>query len=110
KATGQAARTLVIDLLPAGFEIQNVAAPSGDSAGAYSWLKDLSSPDYNEARDDRYIAALDLGSGTAGFTLAYVVRAVTPGEFKYPALAVEDMYDPETNGRTGMGKLVVQPR
>jgi uncharacterized protein YfaS (alpha-2-macroglobulin family) len=42
--------------------------------------------------------------------LAYVVRAVTPGEFKYPALDVEDMYEPETNGRTAMGKLVVTPR
>jgi uncharacterized protein YfaS (alpha-2-macroglobulin family) len=38
------------------------------------------------------------------------VRAVTPGEFKYPALAVEDMYDPETYGRTAMAKLVVTPR
>jgi uncharacterized protein YfaS (alpha-2-macroglobulin family) len=110
KNTGESARALVVDLLPAGFEIQNVAAASGDGAGAYSWLKDLSSPEYSEARDDRYIAALDLSSGTGDFALAYVVRAVTPGEFKYPALDVEDMYDPETNGRTAMGKLVVQPR
>jgi uncharacterized protein YfaS (alpha-2-macroglobulin family) len=104
-----AARTLVVDLLPAGFEIQNASA-SADGASGYSWLKDLSSTDYTEARDDRYIAALDLPGGTGGFTLAYVVRAVTPGEFKYPALAVEDMYDPETYGRTAMGKLVVTPR
>jgi uncharacterized protein YfaS (alpha-2-macroglobulin family) len=109
KNTGDAARTLIVDLLPAGFEIQNIAPPTGSDAGGYSWLKDLSSPVYSEARDDRYIAALDL-SGTGEFTLAYVVRAVTPGEFKYPALDVEDMYDPETYGRTAMGKLVVQPR
>ena len=109
KDAAQAAHALIVDLLPAGFEIQNAAAPSGDGT-AYSWLKDLSSSDYTEARDDRYIAALDLPSGTSDFTLAYVVRAVTPGEFKYPALDVEDMYDPETYGRTGMGKLVVQPR
>ena len=70
----------------------------------------MASPVYVEARDDRYIAALDLPGGTADFTLAYVVRAVTPGEFKYPALVVEDMYDPETYGRTAMGKLVVQTR
>ena len=99
-----------MDLLPAGFEIQNVSPSAGDSPGAYAWLKDLSSPDYNEARDDRYLAALDLAGGTDNFTLAYVVRAVTPGEFRYPALDVEDMYDPETNGRTAMGKLVVTPR
>jgi alpha-2-macroglobulin len=109
KNAGPAARALIVDLLPAGFEIQNVSPPTGDGT-AYPWLKDLASPAYVEARDDRYIAALDLSGGTADFTLAYVVRAVTPGEFKYPALDVEDMYDPETNGRTAMGKLVVQPR
>jgi alpha-2-macroglobulin len=110
KNAAEAARALVVDLLPAGFEIQNATAPSGDMAGGYSWLKDVSIPTYNEARDDRYIAALDLPGGTSDFELAYVVRAVTPGEFKYPAVDVEDMYDPETNGRTAMGKLVVQPR
>jgi uncharacterized protein YfaS (alpha-2-macroglobulin family) len=26
------------------------------------------------------------------------VRAVTAGEFKYPALVAEDMYEPETTG------------
>jgi len=110
KSAGPPARALVVDLLPAGFEIQNVSAPSGDTAGSYSWLKDVTIPDYNEARDDRYIAALDLSGGTDKFTLAYVVRAVTPGEFNYPALDVEDMYEPETYGRTAMGKLVVTPR
>lgn len=110
KDSGQDARTLVVDLLPAGFEIQNVSAPAGDASGSYSWLKDLSSPDYTDARDDRYIASLDLPNGTADFKLAYVVRAITPGTFKYPALDVEDMYDPETYGRTAMGTLTVQPR
>jgi uncharacterized protein YfaS (alpha-2-macroglobulin family) len=110
KNAGPAARSLIVDLLPAGFEIQNATAPTGDTAGGYSWLKDLTSPDYTEARDDRYIAALDLPGGTSEFTLAYVVRAVTPGAFKYPALDVEDMYDPETYGRTAIGKLTVQTR
>ena len=105
------ARALIVDLLPAGFEIQNTSANGGDSTtGGYSWLKDVSSADYTEARDDRYIAALDLPEGTSEFTLAYVVRAVTPGAFKYPALDVEDMYDPETYGRTAIGKLTVQTR
>jgi len=110
KDSGLDARSLIVDLLPAGFEIVNGTAPTGDSSGAYSWLKDLSNPDYSESRDDRYVAALDLPSGTADVKLAYVVRAVTPGEFRYPALDVEDMYDPETYGRTAIGKLVVQPR
>ncbi|HEV2334596.1 MAG TPA: alpha-2-macroglobulin family protein, partial [Stellaceae bacterium] len=105
----RSARTLVVDLLPAGFEIAT-ATISGDSAGSYPWLKDLSDTAYTEERDDRYIAALDMAEGKGDFTLAYVVRAVTPGQFKYPALVVEDMYEPETSGRTAIGMLNVQPR
>jgi uncharacterized protein YfaS (alpha-2-macroglobulin family) len=105
----QAARTLVVDLLPAGFEITTANA-GGDSAANYPWLKDLTDTAYTEERDDRYIAALDLGDGKGDFTLAYVVRAVTPGEFKYPALVVEDMYEPETTARTATGTLKVQAR
>src|SRR6266700_3177863 len=105
----RAARTLVVDLLPAGFEIAT-ASLGGQSAANYPWLKDLTYTAYTEERDDRYIAALDLGEGTGDFALAYVVRAVTPGEFKYPALTVEDMYEPQTIGRTPIGTLNVQPR
>jgi uncharacterized protein YfaS (alpha-2-macroglobulin family) len=105
----RAARTLVVDLLPAGFEIAT-ATVSGQSAGNYPWLTKLSDTAYTEERDDRYIAALDLADGAGEFTLAYVVRAVTPGEFKYPALVVEDMYEPETTGRTAIGTLGVQAR
>jgi alpha-2-macroglobulin len=105
----RAARTLVVDLLPAGFEIAT-ASLSGQSAASYPWLKDLADTAYTEERDDRYIAALDLKEGTGDFTLAYVVRAVTPGEFKCPALVVEDMYEPETTGRTAIGSLSVRPR
>jgi len=35
---------------------------------------------------------------------------VTAGEFTYPALVVEDMYEPETSGRTAISKLIVAPR
>jgi len=105
----RAARTLVVDLLPAGFEIAS-ATLGEQSATSYPWLSKLSSTAYTEERDDRYVAALDLSDGAAEFTLAYVVRAVTPGEFKYPALVVEDMYEPETTGRTAIGTLSVQAR
>ena len=71
---------------------------------------ELTDATYTEERDDRFVAALDLKSGAKDFTLAYVVRAVTAGEFTYPALEVEDMYEPETSGRTAMGWLIVAPR
>src|SRR4051812_27465116 len=107
--SSRAARTLVVDLLPAGLEIQTATANS-QSAGRYPWLKDLTETAYTEERDDRYIAAIDMMEGKSEFTLAYVVRAVTPGEFVHPALLAEDMYEPETAGRTAMGRLTVQAR
>jgi len=106
----QSAQTLVVDLLPAGFEIETATVSKGRSTTDYSWLPDLTEATYTEQRDDRFVAALDLKGGARDFTLAYVVRAVTAGEFRYPALVAEDMYDPETTGRTAIGKLVVAPR
>jgi uncharacterized protein YfaS (alpha-2-macroglobulin family) len=105
----RAARTLVVDLLPAGFEIQSTLT-GGESSTQYPWLKRSTEAAYTEARDDRYIAALDLGDGVGAFSLAYVVRAITPGEFKHPAVVVEDMYEPETTGRTAIGSLTVLGR
>ncbi len=106
----QSAQALVVDLLPAGFEIETATVSKGRSTTDYSWLPELTEATYTEQRDDRFIAALGLKSGTRDFTLAYVVRAVTPGEFIYPALVAEDMYEPETTGRTAIGKLTVGAR
>jgi alpha-2-macroglobulin len=106
----QAVQTLVVDLLPAGFEIETATVSKGRSTTDYSWLPKLTEATYIEERDDRFVAALDLKGGVKDFTLAYVVRAVTAGEFTYPALGVEDMYEPETTGRTAIGKLTIAPR
>jgi alpha-2-macroglobulin len=106
----QPVQTLVIDLLPAGFEIETATVSKGRSTTDYSWLPELTEATYTEERDDRFVAALDLKEDRRDFTLAYIVRAITPGEFKYPALVAEDMYDPETSGRTAIGKLTVAPR
>lgn len=40
-------------------------------------------------------------------TVAYVVRAVTPGTYLHPAATVEDMYRPERYARTQSGTLTV---
>jgi hypothetical protein len=106
----QPVQTLVVDLLPAGFEIETASVSKGRSTTDYSWLPELTEATYTEERDDRFVAALDLKGGVTDFTLAYIVRAVTAGEFAYPALVVEDMYEPETFGRTAIGKLIVAPR
>ena len=45
----------------------------------------------------------------AVFTVAYVVRAVSPGDYVLPQAEVEDMYRPDRFGRTDTGAVSVQP-
>jgi uncharacterized protein YfaS (alpha-2-macroglobulin family) len=40
-------------------------------------------------------------------TVAYIVRAVTPGSYVHPAATVEDMYRPDRFARTAAGRLEV---
>ncbi|HRF64123.1 MAG TPA: hypothetical protein PK708_14745, partial [Candidatus Competibacter sp.] len=64
---------------------------------------------HTEFRDDRFVAALDIDQdGKRKFTLAYLVRAVTPGVYRQPAVYVEDMYKPWQFGRGAMGTVKVE--
>ncbi len=92
---------LLVDLIPAGFELENQNLNHSQS------LTDLRIEDqsidelqrnttllYQEFRDDRYVAALDLNAHGQAHVV-YMMRAVTPGQFSVPAAFVEDMYRPE---------------
>ncbi|MBR9972547.1 alpha-2-macroglobulin family protein [Magnetospirillum sulfuroxidans] len=109
----------VLDLLPAGWDIEGVIRP--DQPG-YGWLGTLSDPPLRQGRDDRFVAALDLPEQRMAdtvkdreahafapwtFKLAYAVRAVSPGEYVLPAARVEHMYRPALQARTEMGRLTV---
>ena len=61
-----------------------------------------------ESRDDRYVAALDL-AGNKTFALAYVARAVTPGDFYLPGAEILDMYHAGVNARTAGGRTQIAP-
>ena len=119
-------RLALVDLLPAGWEIEGIVKP--DQAPAF--LPQLTRPRVREARDDRLVVALDLGDDAyyyrdwvtdedkegdtearkGHFTVAYVVRAVTPGTFVLPEAVVEDMYRPGVMARTIAGEVrVVEP-
>ena len=68
-------------------------------------------PVHVEYRDDRFVAAVDRDEGqSAFFSLAYIVRATTPGHYVYPAATAEDMYRPERFGRTGFGEVEVKAK
>jgi alpha-2-macroglobulin len=102
------ARLLLNDPLPAGLEIDNPDLFEGGSVEDLGWLKKTVEPNFTEYRDDRFTAAFDRnGSDKATFTLAYVVRAVTPGHYIQPPLTVEDMYRPQRFGRSAYGAIDV---
>jgi uncharacterized protein YfaS (alpha-2-macroglobulin family) len=103
------ARLLLVDHLPAGLKIDNPDLFDGGSTDNLSWLKRDVEPTHTEARDDRYVAMFNRdGKDKATFTIAYIVRAVTPGRYVLPPASLEDMYRPDRFGRTGFGTLVVQ--
>jgi len=101
-------RVLVNDLLPAGFEIDNPRLVSSADLANFGWLQRTDAA-HLEFRDDRFIAAFDREQGSdRNITLAYVVRAVTPGIFIHPAAGVEDMYRPQYSARTSTGVMEVR--
>jgi uncharacterized protein YfaS (alpha-2-macroglobulin family) len=103
-------RAMVIDLLPAGLEIENERLNNTRRQGDFAWLPEMTEAKYVEYRDDRYIAAFDAVPDNGGnFTFAYILRAVTPGQYKVPAPEVEDMYKPEIRARGDAGKVVIAP-
>lgn len=103
------ARLLLVDLLPAGFEIDNPALVESGALQGFEWLKKDVEPVNTEYRDDRFVAAFERsGSEKAQFSVAYVVRVVAPGEYVQPPAVIEDMYRPERFGRTGYRQITVQ--
>jgi alpha-2-macroglobulin len=109
---------VMIDLLPAGFEIDSVMTPADgrgqpqwdgrQNNGPFAWLGEITRANVTEGRDDRFVAAVDLRG--SGFTLAYVVRAVTPGTFTLPGAQIEDMYKPGVFGRSAPGQVRISAR
>ena len=101
------ARLMIDDPLPGGFEIDNPNLLNSAGIKELSWIKSAQ-PQNVEFRSDRFLAAVDHNSAE-GFQLAYVVRAVTPGEYHHPAAQVSDMYRPEYRANTATGRLTIVP-
>ena len=118
----------LMDLLPAGFEIEGAVEANDKGESAYLWLGRLRKLRLVEARDDRFVAAFtarperffwwrywrgdeeDAVENSPDYVVAYVVRAVTPGTYVLPAATAEDMYRPKIRARTAMGTVTVLAR
>lgn len=107
----------IIDLLPAGLEIEQPL--KGDDAKAYAFLGSLTDADMQDARDDRYVGAFTIDTVPRRFDktpmeqrqvfrVAYIARAVSVGHFSLPAVSVEDMYAPAVRARTAMGEVTIK--
>ena len=101
-------RLMVVDPLPAGFEIENPNISRSGDTSSYEWLKVETNVAHTEARTDRFVAAVTRSSGDPlEFSVAYGVRAVSPGQFVHPAATVEDMYDPDRQAHTDTGSVEI---
>ena len=102
-----ASRIIITDLLPAGFEIDNPSLVDSAKLSNFDWLGETEAA-HTEFRYDRFVAAFNRSEGdNRDVTLAYVVRAVTPGTYDLPAAQVEDMYRPQFSARTATGRMQV---
>lgn len=100
------ARLMINDPLPAGFEIDNPNLLRGGDIAALGDLGLTETTDHTEFRQDRFLAAVT-HRGTDPIRLAYILRAVSPGEFHHPAASVEDMYRPAFRAQTASGRVVI---
>jgi uncharacterized protein YfaS (alpha-2-macroglobulin family) len=101
---------MVADYLPAGFEIDNPRLVSSGDSGTLDWIEDGEEPENTQFRDDRFTAAIERAADDQSvFTVAYIVRAVSPGKYVLPQAYVEDMYNPSRYGRTATGTVEVRP-
>jgi hypothetical protein len=69
----------------------------------------LAEPAIQEARDDRYAAAVTVPA-TGMAKLAFVVRVVTPGTFELPGAQVMDQYRPRWFARQTEGRITQRAR
>jgi hypothetical protein len=97
---------LVVDLVPAGLEVENTNLANNESLEGLqlegtdkplTGLIESTTVTHQEFRDDRYVAALALEPKTR-YHLFYLARVVSSGKFAVPPPTVLDMYRPDFSG------------
>jgi alpha-2-macroglobulin len=105
----------LVDALPAGFEPLNPSlAVTGDAAPDPKeaerqrwWWRSWRWFEHQNLRDERAeVFASLLWEGV--YNYSYVARATTPGVFVAPPAKAEEMYQPETFGRSASDRVIVE--
>ncbi len=102
---GQDHRALIVQGLPAGWEV--VGRFNEGAVPGMAWLDKLSATEAQPAADDRYAAVVAVGSEAPGFRVAVRLRAVTPGAFELPGAEASDMYRPGVFARQAVARITV---
>jgi len=103
-STGQRTQVALVDPLPAGLEPVNTALKTSERAasttGDSRW-------DYRATRDTRVEGFVDeFAPGI--HRMSYTARAVTAGTFLAAPTKAEEMYAPESFGRSASTSVVIQ--
>jgi alpha-2-macroglobulin len=70
----------------------------------------LTDVDVTEVNDDAFFAAnLDYWQRNDSMTVAYVIRATTPGTYLATQAVMEDMYAPQSSGSSSGAPVTVSP-
>ncbi len=95
----------IIDMLPAGFEIEN---PRLQSRKGIDWIgEETAEPMYMDIRDDRIILYGNFEFNRQE-TFYYGLRAVTVGSFILPPIRAEAMYAPMKASVASSGQITVK--
>ncbi len=106
---------LVVDLLPAGMELEDPHLSGStvtdgimvDGKSVAEW-HNAHDTRHTEYRDDRFVAALNIRANLENRRF-YAVRLVSPGRFHVPPPLVEDMYKPWIRGIGSGGDILEIP-
>jgi uncharacterized protein YfaS (alpha-2-macroglobulin family) len=108
---GQAHTTMILQGLPAGWEIAGRLQPptEGGTIPGMPWLDGLTATDAQPAADDRFAAIVSVAPKQGDIRLAVRLRAVTPGSYALPGASMADMYRPAVFARQAEGRVKILP-
>jgi uncharacterized protein YfaS (alpha-2-macroglobulin family) len=96
---------VVTDMLPAGLEVEN---PRIGDMPDMTWIKDATTPEHQDFRDDRVNLFTYATSAPKNFY--YVTRAVSPGTFVLGPVSADAMYNGEYHSYNGGGIVKITKR